>query len=93
MPQLIQGHVHFTEEDFLLTDYHELAAEQANKTSHAKLAAVLQSNGVQLGYMKESFILDYFDTTQNIKKILADSLSVIASLAHKEGYTLAELMR
>jgi len=93
MPQLIQGHVRFTEEDFLLTDFHELAAEQANKTSHAKLAASLQSNGEQLGYMKEPFILDYFDTTQNIKKILTDSLSVIASLAHKEGYTLTELMR
>jgi hypothetical protein len=93
MPQLIQGHVHFTEDDFLMTDYHELAAEQANKTSYAKLAAVLHSNGEQLAFMKDPVILDYFDTTENIKKILTHSLSVIASLAHKEGYTLAELMR
>ena len=91
MPQLIQGHVRFTAEDFLLGDYQ--TRQEKNSTPTAKLVSMLKANSEQLAWMKDPTILEYFNTTENIKKILTDSLSIVAILASKEGYTLAELMR
>lgn len=93
MPHLLQGHLRFVDEDFLITDYQAEKATASTKISYANAAGMLKANGEQLALMKEPEILERFDTTENVKRLLADSLSLIAGLAHKEGYTLAELMR
>jgi hypothetical protein len=43
--------------------------------------------------MKDPVIVEQFNTTQNFKRLLANSLTVITALAEREGYTLTELLR
>ena len=93
MPHLVQGHVRFTEEDFLLTDYQEAALLQNKTKSYLKLASLLKDDSEQLALMKDPEIVNLFNTQQNIKKLLSSSLSIIIALAEREGYSLTDLLR
>jgi hypothetical protein len=93
MPQLVHGHARFTADDFLLTDYQEKVLTNYKKHSSAVLLDRLQWDSEQLVIMKDPVLVDQFDTTQNFKHLLVDSLAVIAALADREGYTLTDLLR
>ncbi len=93
MPQLVRGHVRFTADDFLITDYQEKALTSYKKHSSAGLLDSLQWYSEQLILMKDPVLLKQFNTTQNTKRLLVDSLAVIAAIADREGYTLTELLR
>jgi hypothetical protein len=93
MPQLVQGHVRFTEDDFLQTDYLETTTKRYQDTSFLKLAELLKSESEQLLLLKDREINELFNTEKNIKRGLAEALSLISAMAEREGYTLTELMR
>ena len=93
MPQLVHGHARFTADDFLLTDYQEKVLAKYKGHSSGALLDRLQWDSEQLILMKDPVLLEQFDTTQNFKRFLVDSLAVITALADREGYTLTELLR
>jgi len=93
MPHLLHGHLRFTEADFLMNDYKETAIERYKNQTSEKLAARLKENSEQLALMKDTEVVRLFNTEQNIKKILADSLFILSAISEREGYDLTELMR
>jgi hypothetical protein len=42
--------------------------------------------------MKDAQVVELFDTSQNIKRLLTESLAVMTTLAQREGFALAELI-
>ena len=92
MPQLINGHLRFIEADFLMNDYKETALKKYKDQTSEKLAARLKENSEQLTLMKDTEVVRLFNTEQNIKKILTDSLFIMTAIAEREGYDLTELM-
>lgn len=93
MPQLVQGHMRFTEDDFLQTDYLDTMTKRYKDKSLLKLTELLKSESEQLLLLKDREINELFNTEQNIKRALAQALSLITAMAEREGYTLTELMR
>ena len=92
MPQLVQGHLRFTEDDFVIEEYQANTEEKTRAKTYANLVAMLKNNSEQLALMRDKEIIERFNTEKNIKKLLAHSLEVIVALADKEGYTLTDLM-
>ena len=92
MPELVQGHLRFTSDDFILSDYQEKVEAKYKTTSFPKLAAQLQANTTQLALMRDPEVLALFNTEKNIKQLLGHSLAAITALAAKEGYTLIDLL-
>jgi len=93
MPQLVQGHIRFTDDDFLQTDYQETTTKRYQDKSSAKLAEMLKRESDQLVLMKDREINELFNTEKNIKRALTNSLTLISAIAEREGYTLNDLMR
>jgi hypothetical protein len=93
MPHLVHGYMRFLEEDFLLHDYQVNVLEKHETKSYPQLADLLKTESSQLALMKEPEITDRFNTEQNIKLFLMQSLDLITALAQKEGYKLTDLMR
>ena len=92
MPQLVQGHLRFTNDDFLMNDYQETVQKKYKNQTFEKLTERLKANSEQLILMKDSEVVALFNTEQNIKKILAETLLIITAIAEREGYTMKELM-
>ena len=92
MPQLVQGHLRFTNDDFLMNDYQETVQMKYKNQTFEKLTERLKANSEQLILMKDSEVVALFNTEQNIKKILAETLLIITAIAEREGYTMKELM-
>ena len=92
MPELVQGHLRFSESDFLMNDYQETVLKKYKKQTTERLTAMLKSDSEQFALMKDIEVTDLFDTQKNIKKILAEALAIISVLSEREGYGLAELM-
>jgi hypothetical protein len=92
MPQLVQGHLRFTADDFTLTDLQDTVSDQYKTVSFAKLVARLKAESEQLALMRDPDVLALFNTAPNIKHSLRQSLALITALALKEGYTLTELL-
>lgn len=93
MPHLVHGYMRFLEEDFLLHDYQANVLEKHETKSYPQLADLLKTESSQLALMKEPEITERFNTEQNIKLFLMQSLDLITALAQKEGYKLTDLMR
>lgn len=93
MPQLVQGHIRFTDDDFIQTDYQEKTKKRYQDKSSEKLAEMLKRESDQLVLMKDREINELFNTEKNIKRALTNSLTLISAIAEREGYTLNDLMR
>ena len=93
MPYLVNGHVRFTEEDYVMSDFQNNTKEKYGKISYNKLIELLNIENTLLETMKYEEILKLFNTENNIKNSLKKSLEIITAIAEKEGYTLNELMR
>jgi hypothetical protein len=93
MPNLVQGHVRFSDSDFLMNDYEATVLKKYTNKTTEKLTAMWNSDSEQFALMKDIEVTDLFDTQKNIKKILAEALAIVSVLAQREGYGLAELMR
>jgi hypothetical protein len=91
MPQLVQGHLRFTANDYTLSDFEENVLEKYKTTPFARLVAQLKAESEQLALMRDPDVLALFNTAPNIKHSLGQSLALIAALAEKEGYSLTDL--
>ena len=93
MPHLVHGHLRFTPSDFQLSDYQSKIKESNVNTSYMALDENLQITSEQLAVMKDDEILKHFNTEQNIKNLLRQSLGLITAIAEKEGYQLTDLIK
>ena len=92
MPYLVNGHIRFTEEDSTMSNYQENTNQEYDSYSYNELVQMLDIEKRQLETMKYKEILNLFNTKQNIKTSLINSLSIITAIAKKEGYILNDLM-
>lgn len=92
MPQLVQGHARFTEEDFVMTNFLEEAEQNYQTDSYMDLIEKLDDERLNLYMMRHPEILELFDTDPNIKRSLTNALSIIAVLAKKIGFNFNDLL-
>jgi len=92
MPQLVKGHLRFTEQDYLMSDFNERVKERYGQTTYKQLLEDLEQERIFLSCMKDEQVLARFNTQANFKKTLATSLAIITALAQKEGYELMDLL-
>jgi len=93
MPYLVKGKMRFTDDDIKMSDFTQNVKNKYKNTEKSTLYEMLNQ---QLVYQEllsdDKEINDKFDTTQNIKISLANSLSMLSAISDKEGYTLDELI-
>jgi len=91
MPHLVSGHMRFTEEDFLLSDYVEKMKEDevaVKKSTEELCATLIKQLRIFLQIIKAN---DASSTEQ--KAFLSEGLFKLTSLAHRLGFTLEDLMK
>jgi DTW domain-containing protein YfiP len=75
-----------------MNDYQETVQKKYKNKTSEQLTARLKANSKQLILMKDPEVVALFNTEQNIKKILAETLLILTTIAEREGYTIKELM-
>ena len=91
MPNLVSGHMRFTEEDFLLSDYKEKIKEETaigNKSKEELCTSLITQLRIFLQIIKAN---DSSSTEQ--KAFLSEGLFKLTSLAHILGFTLEDLIK
>ena len=91
MPNLVSGHMRFTEEDFLLSDYAEKINEEegAVKKSKEELCTTLIT---QLRIFLHNIKANNASSLEQ-KAFLSEGLFKLTSLAHILGFTLEDLIK
>lgn len=92
MPQLIKGQMRFTDEDHEMTEFNDKGDSDYKSTSIETLRVMLNQELEYQSLLKEPEITENFDITNNIKKSLSKSLSILLEIAKREGYTLNNLV-
>ena len=92
MPQLIKGQMRFTDEDHEMTEFNDKVDSDYKSTSIETLRVMLNQELEYQSLLKEPEITEKFDITNNIKKSLSKSLSILLKIAKREGYTLNNLV-
>lgn len=93
MPHLVNGHMRFTDEDYMTQEFQDLAQAKFGSYSFHYLNELLRFEATKLDNMKDSHIEDRFDTGKNIKEALTNLLLILTLLAKKEGYSLQDVMK
>ena len=91
MPHIVSGHMRFTEEDFLLSDYAEKIKEDevaVKKTKEELCTTLIKQLRIFLHIIKAN---DASSIEQ--KAFLSEGLFKLTSLAHILGFTLEDLIR
>lgn len=91
MPHLVSGHMRFTEEDFLLSDYAEKIKEDevaVKKSTEELCATLIKQLRIFLQIIKAN---DSSSTEQ--KAFLSEGLFKLTSLAHIFGFRLEDLIK
>ena len=103
MPQLIKGHIKFTEEDFLYSDYNEHIKTEAQdidlKTPMNMMCQVVQDHVDYLQIVSANYVhlptlpdtIDY--VKEKSGECLSDTLESLLVLANKYGFTLQDLLK
>ena len=91
MPHLVSGHMRFTEEDFLLSDYAEKIKEEIarGKKSKDQLCSTLIT---QLRIFLHNVKVNDDSATEQ-KAFLSECLFKLTSVAHILGFTLEDLIK
>jgi hypothetical protein len=92
MPQLIAGHLRYTDDDYLLHEFQEKVCKQSDSNDFNKLNEVLRDELSYLNNLKDEILTEKFDTTKNIKNSLSKSLLILMAIANKEGYSINDIM-
>ena len=82
----------FTDEDHEMSEFNNKVESDYKSTSIETLHAMLNQQLAYQSLLKEHEITEKFDITNNIKKSLSKSLSILLAIANKEGYTLNNLI-
>jgi hypothetical protein len=91
MPNLVSGHMRFTEEDFLLSDYREKIKEEvAGQKPKEELCTTLIT---QLRNFLNNVKDGNTSSSSEQKAFLSESLFKLTSLAHILGFTLEDLIK
>lgn len=93
MPQLISGHMRFTDDDYIEQEFKEKVEANVSDTSFHEIVDCLKSELKELRTL--SFIHTYnrMENKNDIKKSLSNALIFLSALATKEGYSLHDLMK
>jgi hypothetical protein len=91
MPQLVQGHVRFTADDFKMQEFKDSALEHYKNYSFGNLRELLDDETKYLAIMKDPVVVQQFDTSQNVQNSLTRALALITALAEREGYDINAL--
>ena len=91
MPNLVSGHMRFTEEDFLLSDYAEKIKEDALAVKKSK-DELCTSLITQLRIFLHTIKAGDASVTEQ-KAFLSEGLFKLTSLAHILGFTLEDLIK
>lgn len=92
MPQLIKGQMRFTDEDHEMTEFNDKVDSDYKSTSIETLHVMLNQELEYQSNLKDPQITEKFDITNNIKKSLSKSLSILSAISKKEGYTINNLI-
>jgi hypothetical protein len=108
MPQLVRGHMLYTDADYVWEDFQEMATNRNRNKSRRTLAKILQRKLVrlqaqqlqaqqlqaqQLQAPQLQAPQEQLQAQQEQLQILTDMLSVFTALAAKEGYKLSDLVK
>ena len=91
MPHLVSGHMRFTEEDFLLSDYKEKIKEETergNKPKEELCTTLITQLRIFLHNIKANNA-----SSLEQKAFLSEGLFKLTSLAHILGFTLEDLIK
>jgi len=90
MPNLVSGHMRFTEEDFLLSDYTEKIKEkvEVKKSKEELCTHLIKQFRIFLHNVK-----DNNSSSTEQKAFLSEGLFKLTSLAQLLGFTLEELIK
>jgi hypothetical protein len=75
-----------------MTEFNEKVQKQFGHTKQDILYAMLNQQLTYQTLLKDREITDTFDTQNNIKISLSNSLSILSAIAKNEGYELNELI-
>ena len=92
MPHLIRGKMRFTDEDHEMTEFNDKINSDYKSTNIETLRVMLNQELKYQSLLNEPEITEKFDITNNIKKSLSNSLSILLAIAKREGYTLNNLV-
>ena len=92
MPQLVKGHLRYTDEDYDVQEFQEKAQTKFGAYSVQYLIELLRFESARLDNMKDAHITDVFDTSKNVKSALSNALLILNAIAKKEGLVLNDLM-
>jgi hypothetical protein len=90
MPQLSQGHLKFTEEDFLYSDYNNKILDYTNKETSVE--TIVDAININNEYLLNSHLLNSQLGT-NIPNLLAVNFEHFLILARKYDLSLEDLIR
>jgi hypothetical protein len=105
MPQLVQGHVRFTEEDFLYSDLHHKISDYTTQEKEIPIDQNICILHEEIEYFTEKYIesssklyanKDDFATAVKKHKggiVLSGILDILLVIARKYGYSLEDLIR
>jgi hypothetical protein len=103
MPQLVQGHVRFTEEDFLYSDLHHKISDYTTQEKEIPIDQNICILHEEIEYFSEKYIESYLLTNKDdfaaaVKKhkggiVLSGILDILLVIARKYGFSLEDLIR
>lgn len=97
MPQLVKGHVRFTEDDFLYSDLHHKISEYTIQEKEIPIEQNISILHEEIEYFTEKFVLSASShTSPYVKKhegiVLSGILDILLVLSRKYGYSLEDLI-
>jgi hypothetical protein len=97
MPQLVRGHMLFTDADYVVDDFQEIAAKRNRRKSSQTLAKILRKKTERFLLAQQAQAqLTHAEQAQaepTVAARLTDMLAVLSALVTKEGYNLTDLMK
>jgi len=96
MPNLVRGHVVFTDDDFLYSDLHDKITEYTMQEKQITIEQNISILHEEIEYFTEKYVLSE-NTSSSIKNregiVLSGILDILLVLSRKYGYSLEDLIR
>jgi uncharacterized protein (DUF1501 family) len=92
MPQLVRGHMLFTDADYVVDDFQEIAAKRNRRKSSQTLAKILRKKTERFLLAQQTHA-EQAQAEPTVAARLTDMLAVLSALVTKEGYNLTDLMK